>query len=163
MIVMRGYRRSRMILLTLAWQWHHKPPVACLLFLLLETAVYKTTSSCSLIRTTKSDGSRYSAFHCKCVQTQIERFAILEYSQHESDSGEAYNLHCYLWQDSKAAMRGDPRTLWGLSSSIWPRLDQHMEGQRHFDHRHPHTETHTSTQSEKKKMFAASLLLCSSF
>lgn len=89
----------------------------------------KNTSGCLPIRTAKSDGSWDSAaLHCKCVQSQIERFAILEYSQLESDSGEAYNLHCYLWQDSKAEMRGDPGTLWGLSSSIRPRLDQHMVG-----------------------------------
>lgn len=34
-----------------------------------------------------------------------------EYSQLESDSGEAYNLHCYLWRDSKAAMREGPRDI----------------------------------------------------
>ncbi len=88
-----------------------------------------------------------AALSCRCVHSQIERFAILEYSQLESDSGEAYNLHCYLWQDSKAAMRGDPRTLWGLSSSIWPRLDQHMVGWRCFDHTHTctHSLSHTHT------------------
>lgn len=36
-----------------------------------------------------------------------------EYSQLESDSGEAYNLHCYLWQDSKAAMREGPQDIMG--------------------------------------------------
>lgn len=36
-----------------------------------------------------------------------------EYSQLESDSGEAYNLRCYLWQDSKAAMREGPQDIVG--------------------------------------------------
>lgn len=36
-----------------------------------------------------------------------------EYSQFESDSGEAYNLHCYLWQYSKAAMREGPQDIMG--------------------------------------------------
>lgn len=36
-----------------------------------------------------------------------------EYSQLESDSGEAYNLRCYLWQDSKAALREGPQDIVG--------------------------------------------------
>lgn len=36
-----------------------------------------------------------------------------EYSQLESDSGEAYNLRSYLWQDSKAATREGPQDIVG--------------------------------------------------
>lgn len=131
-IVIRGYRRTWMSI------FHHNLAVASLplctvrcacCFSSLRMLRTKSPSRWSLMETTNSDGSSDSAaLHCRCVHSQIERFAILEYSQLETDSGEAYNLHCYLWQDSKAAMRGDPRTLWGLSSSIWPRLDQHMVG-----------------------------------
>lgn len=124
----------------------------------------KTASSCLSMATTESDGGWDSAsLSCARVQSQIERFAILEYSQLESDSGEAYNLRCYLWRDSKAAMRGDPRTLWGLSSFICPSLDQHMGGQRgvktlwSFDHR-----LHAHTCTCNWQMLAATLLLWSS-
>lgn len=97
-------------------------------FTSLRMLLTKTASSCLSMATTESDGGWDSAsLSCARVQSQIERFAILEYSQLESDSGEAYNLRCYLWRDSKAAMRGDPRTLWGLSSFICPSLDQHVE------------------------------------
>lgn len=96
-------------------------------FTSLRMLLTKTASSCLSMATTESDEGWDSApLSGARVQSQIERFAILEYSQLESDSGEAYNLRCYLWRDSKAAMRGDPRTLWGLSSFICPSLDQHV-------------------------------------
>lgn len=44
------------------------------------------------------------------ISSQIGRFAGLEHSQ--LDSGEVYNLLCYLWQDAKAVMRWDPRIFW---------------------------------------------------
>lgn len=48
-----------------------------------------------------------------CVCRLRLRDLKFEYSQLESDSGEAYNLHCYLWQDSKAAMREGPQDIMG--------------------------------------------------